>query len=106
AAGAKDVDPALQEIRVTFDRDMDPKSFAFISRGSGYPGRRGGGPYWPDARTCVLPVTLEPGRDYWVGINSDKFEGFKSTDGTAAAPYPIAFHTAGEVVAATQPATK
>jgi len=49
--------------------------------------------YLTDKRTCVLPVTLEPGKTYAIRVNSDKFKNFKDTDGHSAVPYLLVFKT-------------
>lgn len=93
--GATDVDPALNEIAVTFDRDM--------GRGMSW---TGGAPFfppadtgrearWMDARTCVLPVKLEAGNYYRLGINSSNHQNFRGADGVAAESTAIFFVTQG-----------
>jgi hypothetical protein len=103
--GAKDVDPATSEIVVTFDRDM-ARGFSWTGGGSNYPpiveGQR---PQWRDTRTAVLPVKLEPGHYYRVGINSKSHRNFRSAAGVPAQPSAIYFTTRGakdELVAKTQ----
>jgi RNA polymerase sigma-70 factor (ECF subfamily) len=49
--------------------------------------------YLDDRRTCVMPVKLEAGKTYVIGINGARFEGFKDTQGRAALIYTIAFRT-------------
>ncbi len=93
--GATEVDPDLKEIRVTFDRDM----------GAGM-SWTGGPPHFPpldasrqarwiDARTCVLPVKLERGQYYRLGINSTQNQNFRSRKGVPVPPSAIYFVTAG-----------
>lgn len=92
---ATDVDPATSEITVTFDRDM-ARGFSWTGGGSNYPpiieGQR---PCWRDARTAVLPVKLEPGHYYRVGINSKSHRNFRSTAGVPASSSAIYFTTRG-----------
>jgi beta-lactamase regulating signal transducer with metallopeptidase domain len=93
--GATDVDPALKEITVSFDRDM----------GGGYSWTGGGPDYpptpeeakvqWRDKRTCVLPVRLEAGHYYRVGINSTSYQNFRSAAGSPALPSALFFTTQG-----------
>lgn len=52
-----------------------------------------GKPRWLDDRTCILPVRLEATHKYAVGINSRRFQNFKSVGGEAAVPYEIEFQT-------------
>jgi len=94
--GASDVDPKLGEIKATFD----------IPMGSGY-SWTGGGPSFPkiidgkkpswssDAKTCTLPVSLEPGRDYQLGLNSASHNDFQSKSGVPLAPVAYKFRTRG-----------
>ena len=42
-----------------------------------------------------MPVELEAGKVYWVGINSPSYQNFKSTDGVPAKRYVILFATKG-----------
>ena len=92
-ADAKDVDPALTEIKVTFSKDMRDGSWSWTQRNSeNYP-EVTGKPHYVDKRTCVLPVKLEPGKTYWIGLNSARFANFKDAEGRPAAPYPLSFTT-------------
>ncbi len=93
--GDTEVDPGLTEITVTFDRDM-AGGFSWTGGGADYPsGREGERPHWRDKRTCVMPVTLKPGRYYRVGINSPSYRNFRSEQGVSAAPSAIFFTTKG-----------
>ena len=94
--GATDVDPDLKFIRVTFNQNMTRgENYSWVGGGPSFPKTRGK-PRWVNARTCVLAVQLEPGHDYWLSINSDKFKAFRSVGGVPAEPYPLSFRTAGE----------
>jgi beta-lactamase regulating signal transducer with metallopeptidase domain len=95
AVGATDVDASTSEITVTFDRDM-AEGFSWTGGGPDYPPiPEGARPSWRDRRTCVLPVKLEPGKYYRVGINSTSFQNFRSAEGVAAQPGAIYFTTRG-----------
>ncbi len=95
AVGATDVDPALKEITVTFDQDM-AGGFSWTGGGPEYPTiPEGQKPQWRDKRTCVLPVKLESGHYYRVGINSTSFRNFRSEAGVSAEPSAIYFTTQG-----------
>ena len=47
---AQNVDPALSEIRVTFDQDMNPGGYSWVGGGPMFPKTRGR-PRWVDACT-------------------------------------------------------
>ena len=93
AVGATDVSADTKEITVTFDQDM-AGGFSWTGGGELYP-KTTARPFWRDARTCVLPVALEPGHLYRVGINSKSYQNFRSRAGVPARPSVINFTTAG-----------
>lgn len=94
--GSTDVDPQLNEIRVTFDRDMNVGGYSWTGGGEFYPALVDGAtPVWIDKRTCVLPVALKQGSFYRVGINSTSYQNFRSTLGVPAPTSAIYFVTAG-----------
>jgi beta-lactamase regulating signal transducer with metallopeptidase domain len=92
--GTQDVDPSLTEIRVTFNVPM--------GEGCSW---TGGGPEFPkipegkkvswtdDHMTCVLPVELQPGKDYRLGLNSPSYKNFQSTGGVPLDPVSYSFRT-------------
>jgi hypothetical protein len=95
---AKGVDPALKEIKVTFDRPMTTGEHWswIIHRNLGvYPGTKGAAkPRWEDeGRTCVLAVKLVPDTIYAVGVNSFRHTGFRDTAGKIAVPRAWIFKT-------------
>ena len=95
AVGAEDVDPSIGEITVTFDRDMG-KGMSWTGGPPDFPpipeGQRA---HWRDARTCVLPVNIESGSYYRVGINSTSYQNFRSGEGVPAKNSTIYFTTQG-----------
>jgi len=95
AVGATDVDPALAEITVTFDQDMG-RGMSWTGGGPDFPASpEGQRARWRDKRTCVLPVKLEAGHYYRVGINSSSHQNFASQAGVPALPSAIFFTTQG-----------
>jgi RNA polymerase sigma-70 factor (ECF subfamily) len=92
--GATNVDPDLREIRVTFSKKMTDKSWSW-TEGNVYsvPKLNGTVHYERDKRTCVMPVKLEPGKTYVLGINSERHRNFKDSQGRPALPYLVVFHT-------------
>jgi RNA polymerase sigma-70 factor (ECF subfamily) len=92
--GATDVDPGLREIRVTFSKRMKDQNWSWVTYSRDmFPNVEGKIHYETDRRTCVLPVKLEPGKTYWIGINSERFQNFKDLDGRPALPYQVVFRT-------------
>ncbi|MFZ5478625.1 MAG: Ig-like domain-containing protein [Myxococcota bacterium] len=96
-AGAIDVDPATDELRVTFSKDMSDRSWSWVQVSDRTYPETTGDPYFETDRTTVLPVALEAGQTYVVWINYyDEYMNFVDADGNAAAPFQITFRTAGE----------
>jgi hypothetical protein len=93
--GAVEVDPATTEVRVTFDQDMRG-GFSWTGGGEVYP-EVTGKPQWETPRTCVLPVKLQPGKFYRLGINSTSHGNFRGTNGARARVRALYFVTAGAV---------
>ena len=95
AIGATDVDPNISEITITFDRDMS-KGMSWTGGGEEFPSvPEGAQAQWRDDRTCVLPVKLEKGQFYRVGINSTSHRNFRSAEGDPAPCTAIYFATEG-----------
>jgi len=81
----------VTELRVTFDIDMDTSGYPWTGGGEMFP--KAGTPKWIDKRTCVLPVELEPGKSYLLGINAPSFQNFKSEAGVPVVPLTYKFST-------------
>ena len=93
AIGASEIDPGLVAISVTFDQDM-AGGFSWTGGGDLYPEVTGKAD-WIDKRTCRLPVKLQEGRVYRVGINSKKHKGFHGANGIPARDRVLYFATKG-----------
>ncbi len=94
-AGDLDVDPSTHEVRVTFSKPMmthEMWSFVYAAPAD-FPVIDGDIHYLPDGRTCVLPVSLDPGKTYGMWINSQKHTSFRDTDQRPAIPYLLVFKT-------------
>ena len=96
--GETNVDPALTEITVKFDRDMSG-GYSWIIRGPQYSAEvpkmpEGKKPFWRDRRTCVFPVSLQAGHYYRIGINENP-RNFRGADGREAAQSVVYFTTRG-----------
>jgi hypothetical protein len=93
-SGADGVDPATAEIKVTFSKDMEDKSWSWSTYSDvTFPDMSGGPKYLADKRTCVLPVKLQPGKTYAIWLNSAKFGNFKDTQQHSAVPFLLVFRT-------------
>jgi hypothetical protein len=94
AGGATDVDPASNEIRVTFDKPMADGSWSWVrSSPEEFPESTGDVHYVEGLTTCVMPVKLEPDTKYVVWFNSANFQNFKDEDGRPAVPHLLTFTT-------------
>jgi hypothetical protein len=91
-AGDLDVDPAVKEIRVEFDQPMNPVGRSIVGGGAAFP-KIAGQPKWLNPKAFVVPVTLEPGHEYALSVNSDTFKGFVNGQGEPAEWYVIRFKT-------------
>lgn len=94
-SGQTDVDATkVKEIRVTFSKAMKDKSWSWSQiSDETMPKITGDVHYDADGRTCIAPVSLEPGKTYVIWLNSAKFGNFKDKDGRSAVPYLLVFET-------------
>ncbi|MCE5229169.1 DUF4932 domain-containing protein [bacterium] len=94
ADGANNVDPAMTELRVTFDRPMGP-GVSWVGGGPSFPEIPAGAkPGWSaDRKTCALPVKLKPGTDYVLNLNSFLFKNFQDSKGVPLEPVEWKFRT-------------
>lgn len=94
ADGATDIDPATNEIRVIFDKEMTGESWSWVrSAAEAFPEAAGDIHYLPDMKTCVMPVKLEPGTKYVVWFNTANYLNFKDREGRPATPHLLTFTT-------------
>ena len=93
AAFANDVSSDVNEIKVTFDKKMMNLSWSWVGSGETFPETTGESRYDSSRTTCVLPVKLEPGKFYWIGINNQEHLYFQTPKGIPAAGYVILFAT-------------
>jgi RNA polymerase sigma-70 factor (ECF subfamily) len=93
-SGAKDVDPSISEIRVTFSKEMMDGNWSWVQIApENFPEIIRGPRYIEDKKTCIIDVRLEPGRTYIIWLNTQKFQNFKDTDSRPAQPYLLMFET-------------
>jgi beta-lactamase regulating signal transducer with metallopeptidase domain len=93
--GALDVDPETALLRVTFDMPMGD-GMSWTGGGPRFPKDSPDGkkPSWSkDGRKCTLPVLLEPGHEYELGLNSLKHINFQSKWGMPLEPIVYKFRT-------------
>lgn len=92
--GALAVDPALTELTFTFDRPMRDQAWSVVGATNDLP-EITGSPRYDSARLILtLPVRLEPGRTYRVGLNSAAYQAFQSQEGVPLEPRVVTFTTA------------
>jgi hypothetical protein len=93
--GATDVDPALTEIAIVFSEAVKQNSWSFVVVEGGEFPVVTGDPRFPEANTCALPVQLEAGKTYRVGVNSPTRKGFVSArdETKTAEPFVLVFST-------------
>ena len=92
-AFANDVNPKLKVIKATFDQPMQDGIWSWTGGGDTFPKTRGNPSYNITKTVCSLPVDMEPGKIYWVGVNSRDFQNFKGRTGLPARRYVILFAT-------------
>ncbi len=94
ANGAVAVDPKTTELQVCFSVPMGA-GFSWTGGGPEYPAlQEGKGPRWAeDHRSCVLPVRLEPNRQYRLRLNSPSHKNFQSAAGVPLDPVVYTFKT-------------
>lgn len=92
--GSQEVDPSITEISVTFDKEMMDGnwSWAYTEKNE-FPQITGQAYYRDNNTKNVLPVKLEPNKEYVIWINSAKHKNFKDTSGNSAFPFKFTFKT-------------
>ncbi len=92
--GSTDVDPSLNEISVVFNEEMRDGNWSWVYSQKRLFPEMTGQPYYTNNFTKnVLPVKLEPNKEYEIWINSSKFKNFKDKAGNPATPYRWIFKT-------------
>ena len=92
--GAADVPADVKEIRITFDRPMmDGYSMVQVQGPDRYPKSLGGSGFDAEKKVFTMPVELQPGRDYVLGVNSGEYTGFQGADGVPLYPVVYKFST-------------
>jgi RNA polymerase sigma-70 factor (ECF subfamily) len=90
--GDHNVDPAVTEIRVTYNKKMMDHSWSWCYDPMLF--KLHGDPHYEaDGRTCVLPVKMEPGKTYTIRLNTEDYSNFRDAAGRPATPYVLQFAT-------------
>ncbi|MEO1524157.1 MAG: permease prefix domain 1-containing protein [Planctomycetota bacterium] len=92
-SGATDVDPTVDELRVTFSKQMMNESWSWCETELPFPKSTGPIHFDDVCQTCVMPVELEPNTRYVVNINSPRHQHFKDVEGRSAPPFHFVFTT-------------
>jgi len=95
ASGSENIDPGLTRLKIAFSKRMDPTSYSLcmLDKDS-FPKIEGAPKFSPDGKSCLVKVSLEPGKTYVIWINSANTANFKDVYGHPAVPYLFAFRTA------------
>lgn len=94
ASGARDVDPKLDRLTVTFDRKMDREGWSWVKEpDTNFPETAGEPSFDAAGTTNTLPVKLKPATTYTIWCNSDQFTMFSDEKGQPALPYRWTFTT-------------
>lgn len=93
ANGAKDVDPAITKIAVTFDRPMGSGMSWVQDDQYGYPETTGKVTWSEDHLTCTMPVKLNSQKSYQIWLNEGPYNNFQSTQGVPLTPVKWTFET-------------
>jgi len=91
---SKNVDPSLSEISVTFNEEMMDQSWSWAYEDKNkFPQITGQAYYSRNNTTNILPVKLEPNKEYVIWINTSNLKNFKDKSGNPALPFKFTFKT-------------
>jgi hypothetical protein len=93
ANNSKDIDAGVVELRIEFDRPMDPRAAGLFGSKSEMPVLTGAGRFSADGKTFVQPIQLAAGKTYRLALNSVWSPGFTSADGWPLDPVSWTFTT-------------
>ncbi len=95
ATYANNVPVDTKEITVTFNQAMRDGSWSWCRGDIAFPKITGKIRYDKTKTKCILPVSLEAGKVYWLRINSQNYQSFMNIQGVSAKNYVILFATRG-----------
>lgn len=94
ANGDQTVDPSLSTLSVTFSEPMMDGNWSWAyTKKESFPEVTGQPRYEDNHTRNVLPVKLEPNKEYEIWINSRRFKNFKDKAGNPSEPYRLVFKT-------------
>jgi hypothetical protein len=93
ANGATDVDPAITELRIEFDRPMNRAGHSLVGNKAVMPAMPVQGHFSENGKTFIQPIQLAPGKTYTFSLNHIHYSGFTSTDGVPLDPVSVKFST-------------
>ena len=93
ASGAKEVDPALKEIVIRFDRAMKTNRYAVARTSNVEQPKMGKVSFDETGRVFTIPVTLEPDKEYAFSLNWPGGGSFQSAEGILLKAVEVTFHT-------------
>jgi hypothetical protein len=92
--GARDVDPSITELSVTFNEEMHDGGWSWAYKDPLKVPEMPAEPYYTEGNTKnILPVKLEPEKEYVLWINTTQFNYFRDKSGNSAIPYEFRFTT-------------
>lgn len=93
ADGATDIDPALGEIRVVFDRPMQDRSWSLVGGGPHFPELTGLPHYDSGCTNWSVSIKLKPEWEYEFYLNRAQYDSFRSQDGVPVESVRVTFKT-------------
>ena len=91
---SRNVESSINEISVTFNEEMMDQNWSWAYDDKNKFPQMAGQPYYTDSNIKnILPVKLEPNKEYVIWINSSKFKNFKDKSGNPAVPFKFTFKT-------------
>lgn len=90
---ATDVDPSSTALVLTFDQPMQDRSWSLVGAPSELPDFTGKPRFDRERKVLTIPMRLEPGARYRIGLNTGGKSGFRSARGETLAPVTVSFET-------------
>ncbi|MGK7873750.1 MAG: Ig-like domain-containing protein [Xenococcaceae cyanobacterium] len=91
---SQEVDPSLEEIAVVFNEEMMDQNWSWAYEDKNkFPQITGQAYYTENNTKNILPVKLEPNKEYVIWINTSQFKNFKDKSGNSAVPFKFTFKT-------------